>query len=36
VDVGVGQNWYVNMSAERNGEGDNAYDQVYSSVSWRF
>jgi hypothetical protein len=36
LDVGVGQNWYINMSAERNGEGQTAYDQVYTSVSWRF
>jgi hypothetical protein len=36
ADLGLGQNWYLNMSGERNGQGDNAYDQVYTSVSWRF
>lgn len=35
-DMGLGQNWYLNMSGERNGQGDNAYSQVYTSVSWRF
>ena len=36
VDVGVSQSLYMNLSAEHNGQGDAAYQQVYSSLSWRF
>ncbi|HEX5132547.1 MAG TPA: hypothetical protein VFX92_08675 [Candidatus Krumholzibacteria bacterium] len=36
VDMGLGQSWYLNVSGEHNGSGDESYHQVYSSLSWRF
>ena len=37
VDMGLGRNWYVNVSGEHNGtSGAESYHQIYSSVSYRF
>jgi hypothetical protein len=36
VDVDLGRSLYLNVSGERNGDGDEAYDQVYTGLSWRF
>jgi hypothetical protein len=36
VDVDLGRSLYLNVSGERNGDGDESYDQVYTGLSWRF
>jgi hypothetical protein len=36
VDIGLRQSLYLNVSGEHNGRGDSGYEQVYSSLSWRF
>ena len=36
VDVSLVQGWYLNMSGENSSSGDDAYNQVYTSLSWRF
>jgi hypothetical protein len=36
VDVDLGKSLYLNLTGERNGDGDEAYDQVYTGLSWRF
>lgn len=36
VDLGLGDSWYLSLSGERDERGDERYDQIYSSLSWRF
>jgi hypothetical protein len=36
LDVGLSDGWYFSVSGEHNGSGDDAYDQVYTGISWRF
>lgn len=36
LDVGLAESWYLSLSGERNASGDEGYDQVYTSLSWRF
>jgi hypothetical protein len=36
VDLGLGDSWYLSLSGERDARGDERYDQIYSSLSWRF
>ncbi|HXV13623.1 MAG TPA: hypothetical protein VEC56_05400 [Candidatus Krumholzibacteria bacterium] len=36
LDLGLADGWYLNLSGEHNGSGDDAYDQVYTGLSWRF
>lgn len=36
VDVSLIQGWYLTMSGENNSSGDDAYNQFYTSISWRF
>lgn len=36
LDVSLVQGWYLNMSGESNNSGADAYNQFYTSISWRF
>jgi len=36
MDVDMGKSLYLNLSGERNADGDESYDQVYTGLSWRF
>lgn len=36
VDVSLVQGWYLNLSGENSSSGADAYNQVYTSLSWRF
>ena len=36
MDVDLGSSLYLNLSGEHNAGDDEAYNQVYTSVSWRF
>jgi hypothetical protein len=36
VDVSLVQGWYLNVSGENSSSGEDAYNQVYTGLSWRF
>jgi hypothetical protein len=36
LDVSLVQGWYLNLSGENNSSGADAYNQFYTSISWRF
>ena len=36
LDVAIRGGWYLDLSGEHNGAGEEAYDQVYTGISWRF
>ncbi|HEU4929650.1 MAG TPA: hypothetical protein VFU38_07450 [Candidatus Krumholzibacteria bacterium] len=36
LDVALRNGWYLDLSGEHNGAGEEAYDQVYTGLSWRF
>jgi hypothetical protein len=36
IDLGLADGWYLNLSGEYNGSGDDAYNQMYAGLSWRF
>lgn len=36
LDVAIHSGWYVDLSGEHNGAGEEAYEQVYTGISWRF
>ena len=36
TDVDLGNSLYLNLSGERNDNGAESYDQVYTGLSWRF
>lgn len=36
ADVSLVQGWYLSMSGENSASGADAYNQVYTSLSWRF
>jgi hypothetical protein len=35
-DVSLLEGWYLNVSGESNNSGEDAYNQFYTSISWRF
>jgi hypothetical protein len=36
IDMALLEGWYLNLSGEYNGNGSDAYNQMYAGLSWRF